>query len=66
MECIMFPFPLALGAQGPILCSNTFILFFSYMIIPLLAYVLTFVCFKDLFQLCFMLFPLQTLQVVRV
>lgn len=33
------------------------------MIIPLLAYILTFSSgFKGLFQLCFMLFPLQTLQ----
>ena len=61
----MFPFfPWLLGSSGAILCSNLHLsYFFSYMIIPLLAYILTFSsCFKGLFQLCFMLFPLQTLQ----
>lgn len=62
MEYITFPLlPWLLGSSVPILCRNLHLPHF-YRIIPLLTYIWTFNShLKGLLQLCFILFPLQTL-----
>ena len=63
MERIMFPLYLGFwDAQRQFYAVAYIYPIFSDKVISRLTYILTHnSCFKDLFQLCFMLFPLQTL-----